>query len=43
MGIDTPKLVLKVRELAAEKGVLPPTLQRMAEGILERGTPYLEG
>lgn len=43
MGIDIPKLILKVRELAFKKGLIPPQLKVMVENIMKRGTPYMEG
>ena len=40
MEVDVPRMVLKVRELAASKGLLPPRLEEMAKAIAERGEPF---
>jgi L-lactate dehydrogenase complex protein LldG len=37
MEVDVPSMVLKARELAASKGLLPDQLAAMARSIAERG------
>ncbi|MCX8205245.1 MAG: LUD domain-containing protein [Candidatus Nezhaarchaeota archaeon] len=40
LGVDVPKMVLRVREVAASKGIMPAKLREMANSIAERGEPF---
>jgi len=40
MEVDVPKMVLKVRELAASRGITPPRLAEMAERLMSSGEPF---
>ncbi len=40
MDIDTPEIVLKLRELLKEKGYIPPFIKSMVETVMKDGVPY---
>lgn len=40
MDIDTPEIVLRLRELLKEKGYIPPFIKSMVETVMKDGVPY---
>jgi L-lactate dehydrogenase complex protein LldG len=42
MGIDTPRMVRKIRQMLAEKNLVPDQATMVVENILKYGTPYAQ-
>jgi len=40
MEIDTPEIVIKVREQLNKKGLIPPFIKSMVETVMKDGVPY---
>ena len=40
MGIDVPRMVLKIREMLKEQGLLPAYIREMAERVVNNRVPY---
>lgn len=40
MEVDVPKMIMRIREIASSKGMVPPRLAEMAKRLATRGEPF---